>query len=60
MPCYQGQLQLQGKSQRIESGWWDGHDVQRDYYRAINPAGRKCWIYRDRQSGNWFLQGFFD
>ncbi len=59
-PFYQGKLQLQSSSQRIESGWWDGKDVQRDYYRATNPAGQKLWIYQERQSGNWFLQGFFD
>ena len=59
-PCYQGELRLQAFSQRIESGWWDEADVARDYYRASNPAGRQLWIYRDRHSGKWFLQGFFD
>lgn len=58
-PCYQGQLQLERFSQRIESGWWDG-DVARDYYRASNPAGQQLWVYQDRRSGKWFLQGFFD
>lgn len=59
-PCYQGRLQLQVFSQRIESGWWDGADVARDYYRASNPAGQQLWVYQDRRSGKWFLQGFFD
>ena len=59
-PCYQGTLQLQVFSQRIESGWWDDADVARDYYRASNPAGQQLWVYRDRRSGKWFLQGFFD
>ncbi len=59
-PWYEGELQLQEFSQRMESGWWDGEDVQRDYYRASTPVGRQLWIYRERRSGNWFLQGFFD
>ncbi len=59
-PWHEGELQLREFSQRMESGWWDGNDVQRDYYRASNPAGRQLWIYRERRSGNWFLQGFFD
>lgn len=59
-PCYQGKLQLQVFSQRIESGWWDDADVARDYYRASNLAGQQLWIYQDRRSGKWFLQGFFD
>ena len=59
-PWHEGELQLQEFSQRLESGWWDGEDVARDYYRASNPAGRQLWIYQERRSGRWFLQGFFD
>ena len=59
-PCYRGELRLQVFSQRIESGWWDDADVARDYYRASNSSGQQLWIYRDRRSGRWFLQGFFD
>ena len=32
--------------ERIESGWWDGADVQRDYYVASDPRGARLWIYR--------------
>lgn len=59
-PFYQGALQLQPFSQSIETGWWDEEAVARDYYQALNPAGQRLWIYRERRSGRWFLQGFFD
>jgi protein ImuB len=49
--------------ERIESGWWDGHDVRRDYFVAENPAGEIVWIYRDHRygvdDGEWFLHGVF-
>jgi len=53
-------LELEQGPERIESGWWDGRDVQRDYYVARNPAGVRLWLFRDRQSaGRWFLHGVF-
>ena len=48
---------------RIESGWWDGRDVRRDYFVAENPRGETVWIYRDHRygadDGEWFLHGYF-
>ena len=59
-PCYDGRLTLLAGPERIESGWWDGHDVARDYFVASNPSEALLWIYRER-GGNarWFLHGFF-
>ena len=46
--------------ERIESGWWDGNDVARDYFVARNPAQSLLWIYRERrEGGGWYLHGFF-
>ena len=49
--------------ERIESGWWDGHDVRRDYYVAENPRGEIVWIYRDHrfgtEDGEWYMHGIF-
>lgn len=59
-PCYDGRLTLLAGPERIESGWWDGHDVMRDYFVACNPAEALLWIYRERdRGGRWFLHGFF-
>ncbi|ROR32363.1 Y-family DNA polymerase [Inmirania thermothiophila] len=45
--------------ERIESGWWDGGDIARDYYLAENGAGSRGWVFRDRRSGRWYLHGLF-
>jgi protein ImuB len=45
--------------ERIESGWWDGQDVRRDYHVAIGPVGEKLWLYRDCSDDQWYLHGIF-
>lgn len=45
--------------ERIESGWWDGNDVARDYYRVRLLNGSELWVFNDLRSGNWYLQGYF-
>ncbi|SDW54915.1 Y-family DNA polymerase [Marinobacter mobilis] len=44
--------------ERICSGWWDGRQVQRDYYTAQLPDGQVAWIFRDVRDG-WFIHGWF-
>jgi protein ImuB len=58
-PSYGGPLRIAGIPERIETGWWDGRAVARDYYLAHNAAGERLWIYRDRRSGAWYLHGVF-
>lgn len=60
MPHYQGPLALLAGPERIESGWWNGDDIARDYFIARNPAHALLWIYRERHhDGGWYLHGFF-
>lgn len=59
MPQYEGPLTLLTTPERIESGWWDGHCVAREYFVAANPAQALLWIYREPRHGGWFLHGFF-
>lgn len=59
-PQRAGALTLAAGPERIESGWWDGGDARRDYFIAIDSAGRRLWIFRDpRPPGGWFLHGWF-
>jgi protein ImuB len=51
-------LELESGPERIESGWWDGQEVSRDYFVGRNPSGEALWLYRDRQ-GAWFVHGVF-
>ena len=54
---------LRDGPERIESGWWDGADVRRDYFVAESPRGETVWIYQDHRygidDGEWFLHGLF-
>ncbi len=64
-PLLDGQLlQLLSGPERIETGWWDGQPVARDYFIAQAPDGALVWIWRGRLPAawgdvNWFLQGRF-
>jgi protein ImuB len=57
LPWYHGSLALESGPERIESGWWDGGDVRRDYYVAATEEGVRLWIYRTHR--RWFLHGVF-
>jgi protein ImuB len=60
IPQYEGPLTLMTRPECIESGWWNGKDVQREYFVACNPAQSLLWIYREsRRNGGWYLHGFF-
>lgn len=50
---------LLGPPERIESGWWDGQSVQRDYHLAEDPAGRKLWVYHEPADRQWWLHGLW-
>lgn len=58
---YQGQdLTLVTGPERIQSGWWDGGDVARDYYIARTADGAQWWIFREcTPSRRWFVHGCF-
>lgn len=45
--------------ERIESGWWDGEDVRREYHVVTGEAGQKLWLYRDCLTQEWYLHGIF-
>ncbi len=60
-PYWRGPLKLQAGRERIESGWWDGRDVARDYFVATSPSGSRYWIYRELTGERrWYLQGVFE
>jgi protein ImuB len=60
-PCHDGVLRFEAGPERIESGWWDGGDVVRDYYVASTRAGVRLWIYREPagEGVRWLLHGVF-
>ncbi len=46
--------------ERIETRWWSGQDVRRDYYVAREATGSRLWVFRERSGErNWYLHGLF-
>ena len=64
LPLESGLILEQGP-ERIESGWWDGKGVARDYYIARQARGTRhahgarLWVFQERQSKRWYLHGMF-
>ena len=60
-PFFHGRLTLLEGPERLETGWWDDDSITRDYYLAVNPGGRRLWIYRNRRrnEAHWYLHGIF-
>lgn len=46
--------------ERIQTGWWRGCYVQRDYYRIETTEGKRFWVFRRLSDAKWFLHGVFD
>ena len=62
--CAQGRpLRLLAGPQRGEAGWGEGESgtglARRDYFLAHNAAAGSVWVFRDRATGGWFLQGVY-
>lgn len=59
---YQKSIQCAARKwgpERIETAWWNGPTVRRDYWRIETKAGLHFWIYFDLKAKQWFLQGEF-
>jgi protein ImuB len=60
LPLRRGALRLVSGAERVETGWWDGGDLARDYYTAVDVHGVRLWVFRERAAPHrWFLQGVF-
>jgi protein ImuB len=60
LPRRRGALRLLGEAERIETGWWDGKEIARDYYTAVDARGARLWMFREREPPHrWFLHGVF-
>ena len=45
--------------ERIETAWWRGPTVRRDYYVVETRSGSRFWLFRRLRDGAWFLHGVF-
>jgi protein ImuB len=60
LPRRRGALRLVSEPERIETGWWDGGEIARDYYTAVDIHGVRLWVFRERTAPHgWYLHGVF-
>ena len=46
--------------ERLETGWWDGGEVCRDYYVVQTSQGQRAWAFcAPGEKAGWMLQGWF-
>jgi protein ImuB len=61
--CWRGQryrVLHPSSAERIETGWWRGPTIRRDYYRVQTEHGQQFWLFRDLRDQQWYLHGRFD
>ncbi|KFN41349.1 Y-family DNA polymerase [Arenimonas oryziterrae] len=61
VPLRDHTLEILAGPERIESGWWDGGDIRRDYYVLRTSQGQRAWAFRPAgvDAGAWMLHGWF-
>jgi protein ImuB len=52
------QVQVIKGPERIQTGWWDDHPINRDYYIGQSQDGQQVWIFKT-PTQEWFLHGYF-
>jgi len=45
---------------RTSGAWWEGKPWNHDEWDVTVAEGVACRLFRDRESGVWFLEGVFD
>ncbi|HEY0288006.1 MAG TPA: DNA polymerase Y family protein [Pseudomonas sp.] len=45
-PLRESTVRVLAGPERIESGWWDGGDMRRDYFLIETRSGQRAWAYR--------------
>jgi protein ImuB len=59
-PLAQASVRVLAGPERIESGWWDGGDMRRDYFLVETRSGQRGWAYRRvGDDSDLLLHGWF-
>lgn len=66
-PLQDSFVRLIAGPERVESGWWDGGGIRRDYYIVETSRGQRAWAFCDAQCdlpapplpGRLMLHGWF-
>jgi len=58
--CDIGRYEILAGPERIESGWWDGHDCRRDYFIVRDAHGSTLWAFHEyKPRHGWYVHGVF-
>jgi protein ImuB len=59
-PRVEGRVRVASGPWGLEEGWWSGDPVARDYWDVELAQGGLYRLYRERGSGDWFVDGIYD
>ncbi len=59
-PRIGGRVQVASGPWLLEEEWWSRRPVERDYWDVELAGGGLYRLYRDRRSGDWFVDGIYD
>ena len=45
---------------RIHTGWWNGHEIWRDYWEVTTRTGLLCVLYHDLLEDVWYLERIYE
>jgi protein ImuB len=56
--CLTQKVSIESGPERLQTGWWDDNNVERDYFIARTQQGQWYWVFRTPEQ-QWFLHGVF-
>ena len=59
-PQIHGSIRVASGPWNLEEGWWSDAPIERDYWDVELTTGGLYRIYRERRSGEWFVDGVYD
>jgi protein ImuB len=60
MPLFASPARILVGPERIETGWWDGGDIRRDYYVVELASGQRAWAFAaPGEREHFMLHGWF-
>ncbi len=59
-PRIQGSIRVASGPWKLDEDWWRPRPVARDYWDVELSDGGLYRLYRDRDSGDWFVDGIYD
>jgi protein ImuB len=59
-PRIEGPIRVASGPWRLEEEWWQEQPVTRDYWDVELHDGGLYRLYRERSSGEWFVDGIYD